>query len=397
MRNTFVDKISSTVKVLVEGKNVNSYIKRLIKSKIDIINLRYLDYSRVEIIIKYSDYLKLKDCRSIYKLKVIEKYGNLKFRDKIKKNYILFLFLILGIFLITFLSNVIFKIEIIHTNSNIIELVEKELKKYGIVKYKIKKNYYEIEEIEDKILEDNKNDLEWIEIEEVGTKYIIRIEERKIKENNNDNKYQNIIMSKSGILKKIVATSGEKVRDINTFVSKGDVVISGMITKPNGEIIYTNASGKIYATVWYTIDVEYPYNYKEEILTGKSKEVYYIKFLNKRISLFDFNKFKNFQSLPNIIMQNDILPISFVKEKQYEVNVIDEIYTEEQVIDKAIVLSEDRLLASNSKIESIDDVSIIFKEDLGSKIRLRLFLSVTEEVSELREINVEELNSDKDM
>lgn len=397
MRNTFVDKISSTVKVLVEGKNVNSYIKRLIKSKIDIINLRYLDYSRVEIIIKYSDYLKLKDCRSIYKLKVIEKYGNLKFRDKIKKNYILFLFLILGIFLITFLSNVIFKIEIIHTNSNIIELVEKELKKYGIVKYKIKKNYYEIEEIEDKILEDNKNDLEWIEIEEVGTKYIIRIEERKIKENNNDNKYQNIIMSKSGILKKIVATSGEKVRDINTFVSKGDVVISGIITKPNGEVIYTSASGSIYATVWYTIDVEYPYNYKEEILTGKSKEVYYIKFLNKRISLFDFNKFKNFQSLPNIIMQNDILPISFVKEKQYEVNVIDEIYTEEQVIDKAIVLSEDRLLASNSKIESIDDVSIIFKEDLGSKIRLRLFLSVTEEVSELREINVEELNSDKDM
>lgn len=391
MKNTFIDKITSTVKVLVEGKNVNNYIKRLIKDKIDIISLNYLDYSRVEIIIKYSDYLKLKDSRSIYKLKIKEKYGKLKFREKIRKNYILFLSLIMGILFIVYLSKVIFSIEIIHINSDVVSLVEKELKKYDIVKYKMKKKYEEIEKIEDKILEDNKNKLEWIEIEEVGTKYIVRIEERKIKENNNDSKFQDVVMGKSGILKKIVATSGEKIKEINTFVSKGDIVISGMITKPNGEIIYTSANGSIYATVWYTIDVEYPYHYKEEILTGKKREVFYIHFFNKKFSLFPFKKFNSFQIEPDIIMYNKILPISFVKEKQYEVNVIDEIYTEEQVIDKAIVLSEDRLLASNPKIESIDEVSIISKEDFGSKIRIKLFLSVNEEVSELREINSEEI------
>ena len=395
MRNTFIDKIESTVKVLIEGKNINNYIKRLIKSKIDIIDLRYLNYNKVEIIIKYSDYLKLKDNRTIYKLKVVEKYGKLKLKDKIKKNYILILSLIIGIFLIIFLSNIIFDIEIIHTNKEIIELIKKELENNGIKKYKLKKSYEELEKIEDKILEDNKTRLEWIEVEVVGTKYIVRIEERKIKENNIDTKYQDIVMRKSGILKKIVATSGEKVKEINTFVSKGDVVIKGAITKPNGDIIYTNARGSIYATVWYTIDVEYPYHYKEEVLTGKSKEVYYIKFLNKRISLFDFNKFNSFHSNPKVIMHNDILPISFVKEKQYEVNVIDEIYTEEQVIDKAIVLAEDRLLSSNSKIESIDEVSVISKENLNSKIKLKLFLSVTEEVSETREIDMEEFKNNK--
>lgn len=396
MRNTFIDKITSTVKVVVEGKNVNNYIKRLIKDKIDIISLKYLDYNKVEIIIKYSDYLNLLDNRTIYKLKVIEKYGKLKFRDRIKKNYILFISLIIGIFIIIFLSNVIFDIEIIHTNKEIIELMEKELKKYDIDKYHFKKDYDEIEKIEDKILEDNKTRLEWIEIEEVGTKYIIRIEERKIKENNTNNSYQDVVMSKSGILKKIIATSGEKVKEINTFVSSGDVVISGAITKPNGEIIYTSASGSIYATVWYTIEVEYPYHYKEEKLTGKSKEVFYIQFLNKRISLFDFNKFNSFQSEPDVIMYNDIIPISFVKEKQYEVNVIDEIYTEEQVIDKAIVLAEDRLISSNTKIESIDEVSVISKENMESKIKLKLFLSVTEEVSMVREIDIEELKENEE-
>ena len=391
MRNTFIDKLESSVKVVIEGKNVNNYIKRVIKDKINIINLKYLDYNKVEITIKYNDYLKLKDHRSIYKLKVIEKYGKLKIKDKLKKNYILLLFLLIGIFIIVFLSNIIFNIEIIHSNKEIIELVEKELKNNGIEKYGLKKSYQELEQIEDKILENNKTTLEWIEIEVVGTKYIIRIEERKIKENNTSNKYQNIVMGKSGILKKIIATSGEKVKEINTFASKDNVVISGIITKPNGETIYTSASGSVYATVWYTINVEYPYHYKEEVLTGKSKEVYYIKLFNKRISLLDFNKYKNFQSEPNIIISNNIFPISLIKEKQYEVNIIDEIYTKEEIINKAIELSERRLLSSNSKIESINEVNVISKENLDSKIKLKLFLSVTEEVSEIKVIDIEEI------
>lgn len=391
MRNDIFDKLTSTVRVIIEGKNVNNYIKRLVKNKIDIIDLKYIDYSCVEIIIKYSDYLKLKDNRTIYKLKIVEKYGKLKLKYKLIKNYILFLFLFLGFFIIYFLSNVVFDIEIIHTSNEVVELMSRELKKYGIEKYKMKKKYSDIEKIEDKILEDNKTKLEWIEIEEVGTKYIIRIEERKTKENNAINDYQDIVMSKSGILKKIIAKSGEKVKEINTFVKKGDVVIKGSVTKPNGENIYLSADGEVYANVWYTIDIEYPYHYREEVLTGKNKNVYFINFFDKRISLFDFNKFNSFQSKPKVIMYNDIIPISFVKEKQYEVNVIDEIYTDEQIILKAIELAESRLLSSNSKIDYIDEVTIVKKEDMGSKINLKLFLSVVEEVTEVKKINVDEL------
>ena len=388
MKNTFIDKFKSSVKILVEGKNINNYIKRIIDSKISIIDLKYINYNRAEIIIKYNDYLTLKDKRSIYKLKVIEKYGKLKLIDGLKENYILFFSLFIGIFIIVFLSNFIFDIEIIHSNKDIIELIENELLKNDIKKYHFKKKYIEIEKIEDKILEENKKSLEWIEIEEVGTKYIIRIEERKIKEKEDNNMYQNVVMSKSGIIKKIIATSGEKVKEVNSFVSKDSVVISGEITKPNGDIIYTSASGRVYATVWYTIDVEYPYHYKEEILTGKTMEVYYIKIFNKKIGLFLFDKYKNFQSEPDIIISNNIFPISLVKEKQYELNVIDDIYTEDEVINKAIELSESRLLASNSKIESIDEVSVISKENLDSKIKLKLFLSVLEEVSEIRKIDI---------
>ena len=390
MKNTFLNKIESSVRVKITGKNVNNYLKRLIANKIDLIDLKYNSHNEAVVTIKYSDYLKLKTVRSSYDVKVTNTYGKLRIRNKIKRSYILLSSIILGIALIILLSNIIFSIEVIHTNKSVIELVSNELNKNGLKKYTFKKKYKDIKKIEDKILNDNKDKLEWISIDIIGTKYVVRIEERKIKNENNDNIYQDIVASKSGVIKKIIALSGEKKCEIDNFVSKGDTIIKGSITKPNNEIILTHASGLVYAEVWYQISVEYPYQYKEEILTGNKKNIYYLKFINKRLELFNFKKYKNFQKEPKILLYNNIIPISLVKEKQYEVNIIDEIYTTEEVINKAITLAESKLMSSNKKIDKIDKVSIIKKEEYGSKIKLDLFISVIEEIGEIKILNNEE-------
>lgn len=390
MKNTFLNKIESSVRVKITGKNVNNYLKRLIANKIDLIDLKYNSHNEAVVTIKYSDYLKLKTVRSSYDVKVTNTYGKLRIRNKMKRSYILLSSIILGIALIILLSNIIFSIEVIHTNKSVIELVSNELNKNGLKKYTFKKKYKDIKKIEDKILNDNKDKLEWISIEIVGTKYVVRIEERKIKNENNDNIYQDIVASKSGVIKKIIALSGEKKYEIDNFVSKGDTIIKGSITKPNNEVILTHASGLVYAEVWYQISVEYPYQYKEEILTGNKKNIYYLKFINKRLELFNFKKYKNFQKEPKILLYNNILPINLVKEKQYEVNIIDEIYTTEEVINKAITLAESRLMSSNKKIDKIERVSIIKKEEYDSKIKLDLFISVIEEIGEVKILNEEE-------
>lgn len=392
MKNTFLNKIESSVRVKITGKNVNNYLKRLIANKIDLIDLKYNSHNEAVVTIKYSDYLKLKTVRSSYDVKVTNTYGKLRIRNKMKRSYILLSSIILGIALIILLSNIIFSIEVIHTNKSVIELVGNELNKNGLKKYTFKKKYKDIKKIEDKILNDNKDKLEWISIDIIGTKYVVRIEERKIKNENNDNIYQDIVASKSGVIKKIIALSGEKKYEIDNFVSKGDTIIKGSITKPNNEVILTHASGLVYAEVWYQISVEYPYQYKEEILTGNKKNIYYLKFINKRLELFNFKKYKNFQKEPKILLYNNILPISLVKEKQYEVNIIDEIYTTEEVINKAITLAESRLMSSNKKIDKIERVSIIKKEEYDSKIRLDLFISVIEEIGEVKTLNEEESN-----
>ena len=69
-----------------------------------------------------------------------------------------------------FISNVIFSIEIVYNDQEIVSKIEKELKKYEIQKFKLKKEYSELEKIKEEILSNNKDTLEWLEIVEDGTK-----------------------------------------------------------------------------------------------------------------------------------------------------------------------------------------------------------------------------------
>ena len=390
MKNTFIDKIESSVKILVNGKNVNNYIKRLIKDNINILKFIPISHKEADIIIKYEDYLKIKEYRTIYKLKVISKYGKLKLLSFIKKNIYMFISLIIGIIILYTLSNIIFEVEVIHSSSEIKELLYKELENNGIKKYLFKKNYEQLESIEDKILEDNKDKLEWIEIVENGTNYIVRVEERKLKEENNDINNYDIVSSKNAIIYSISASKGEKAKKINDYVTEGDIIISGTLLKPDGSKIVTSANGIVYGEVWYTIDVEYPFIYREETPTGNSKEVYVINFLGKRISLFNFNKFKIYNANSKILLSNNFIPINLVKEKQYEVNVIDDYYTEEEAIDKAIELGKDKLL-SNDKIKEIKEITILESISNESKVRLKLFASVIEDIGVYKEIQEEVL------
>ena len=88
-------------------------------------------------------------------------------------------------------------------------------------------------------------------------------------------------------------------------------------------------------------------------------------------------------------MDNNVVPIKFIKEKQYEVNIIEKIYTEEEVIKEAITYAKEKLQESNHNILKIKDYSIMKKENIGNKVKLKIFFSVIEDITKIEEIKVE--------
>ena len=328
-------------------------------------------------------YKKLLELKSIYEVSVIENLGGKKFEEELKKNSILFLFILLGGVIIVFLSNVIFKVEIIHSDREIRELLEAELKKEGIVKFGLKKNYKELTNIRNKILDNNKQVLEWVEIVGYGTKYIVRVEERKFNEEKDSFKYQSIISKKDAVLTRVDAIRGEKVRNVNEYVKAGDVVISGNIIKPDNSKVVTKAEGKVYGEVWYEVDIDYPIVYQETNLTGNSKMVYALYFLGKRIRLFDFDNYKFFEAKCDILISSNFLDIKFVREKQLEVIIKDEVFTEEIAKVKALDYIRSKLLKDNLDIIEISDIKILNNSSDEDSIRFKLFVRAIENIGEV--------------
>lgn len=387
MKDKILKIFSSSIKIKVTGRNINNFLKRLINNNINIEKVIPISHKEIDLIINYQDLDKVLKLKTIYNIKIVRYYGKLRIIKRIKKDIFILSSLLISLLLIYTLSNVIFKVEVIHSNKNIIKLVTKELEDNGIKKYKFVKNYQEIEQIKNKILEENKNTLEWLEIIREGTKYTIRVEERIINNKPKDNKIYNIVASKNAVIKNIYAESGEKIRSINTYVKKGDIIISSDITLPNNEKISKTASGKVQGEVWYNINIEYPYQYHEIKYTGNKKKVLVLNLLNKRISFFDFHKYKTFNRNIKYIFNNNITPISLIYEDEYETNIINEVYDYNTAKEKAITKAKDKILKKYPNIKDITNIKIIKEEDKKNKISLNLFVTCLEDITEYQEID----------
>lgn len=387
MKDKILKIFSSSIKIKVTGRNINNFLKRLINNNINIEKVIPISHKEIDLIINYQDLDKVLKLKTIYNIKIVRYYGKLRIIKRIKKDIFILSSLLISLLLIYTLSNVIFKVEVIHSNKNIIKLVTKELEDNGIKKYKFVKNYQEIEKIKNKILEENKDTLEWLEIIREGTKYTIRVEERIINNKPKDNKIYNIVASKNAVIKNIYAESGEKIRSINTYVKKGDIIISSDITLPNNEKISKTASGKVQGEVWYNINIEYPYQYHEIKYTGNKKKVLVLNLLNKRISFFDFHKYKTFNRNIKYIFNNNITPISLIYEDEYETNIINEVYDYNTAREKAITKAKDKILEKYPNIKDITNIKIIKEEDKKNKISLNLFVTCLEDITEYQEVN----------
>ena len=385
MKNSFIRSFKSKIKLNIKGKNIDRFIRRLIKNNIEIISLEQLKYNEINIII-YKKHLDIIDnIKTIYDVNIIRLFGFEKIKNIIFKNKYILFFLFVGIVLIYILSNIIFSVDIIHSDKEIRKLIKNELKIYGIDKYKLKKKYKEKEYIKEQILNKYRNKLEWMEIEEYGTKYRIKVEERKITKDNNKLYNRDLVAKKNGIIISVEASNGEIIKNRNDYVHIGDVIVSGNINLNEENKKQVPAIGKVYAETWYTVNIKYPYHYKKIIKTGKCKKVFSIKFINNNFE-FNIHKYKNKIIDNQILFKNNIIPISFNKQIQCEVNIIDKKYNKKNIIIEAVNKGKNKLLKKLPNDSIVLRYRILNLDYNKKGVELKLFFSVREDITDYRKI-----------
>ncbi len=367
------------VEVEVTGPFLKHFLIHLYRLHINISNIKYINEETISFTTNIDNVEKIETNFKDYQIKIINQKGIYKIIPAILKNKIFLTCLILGLLIFGICQNIIVKVEVIHSDKMIRQLVEEELDYYNIKRLTFKKSYNKLQEIKQKILDKYPDKLEWIEIENVGMTYKVRVEERiitKIKDNNN---LCNIIAKKSGIITKVISKNGMNLKEPGDYVSKGDIIIAGDISANEEVKNRVCAQGEAYGEVWYTANISIPLNYEVKEKTGK-----------KRINfMFDNGKEKKqiFKSrFKNAITKNKKLfsfwGITFYKQTEYEVQVTKKKYTASQAEAEALNLAQSKIKLKLNDKERIIKQKVLNKTMKNSKMEIEIFVSVEEQIGE---------------
>ena len=358
------------IKIEVTG-SINRFINKCISKKIYLSSISYIDDNKITCIINLEDYKNIKRLNYYSKIKIISYVGINKVKEIIKNNIFYIIIFILTFILIDIITSYIVDIEVIHSSSSIRKLIYKELDNNNVKKYSFAYNFNELDKIQQNILNNNKDKLEWISITKDGMKYIIRCEERKIKEINKESGYRNIVAKKDAYITKIISTKGVNLVRSGEYVKKGDVLISGEIKLYEEVKGNTLATGYVYGNVWYNVQLSIPKEENKKEYTGKSRFN-----ININDKIFFKNKYKYF-SQENIREIKILgLKIKFYKEKEYG-------YKKHILSDEEIEnLVNDKIKEKFSNIGTISSQKVLKKEINDSTIDYRVFVICNELINE---------------
>ena len=385
--------MTNRVKIKITGKHPTTFLKELIEKKINIYQLEKKEDSLM-IIISMEDYKKIKEKKTIYQLKIIKYYGISRIKYLIKKYWILILLWIIGIGLNYILSTRIWKIEIVNSNQKIIKLVRKDLEKYGIKVLKRKKTYQEREKIKKIIEQTEKNDIEWLEIEEKGSKYIIKVEQRKKNKQEKQCLPRNIVAKKSAIITDIHAEDGEVISKKNEYVSKGQVIISGWIHNKEEVVSKKCAKGVIYGETWYRVTVQIPKVKEKQLLTNRRKKVISLIIGNQEYSFPQ--KYRSYQKKEYNIIEEKIIPIKLSIINYQETRKKKKKYTSKEINQMALKKANKSIQKKLKSGEKVLEKKVLKKTQINSKIEVEIFIKVKENITSYEDISKIEIEKENE-
>jgi len=366
--------------IKIEGRRPNSLLSLLIILKIPFIKKKETkDYLILEIEEEY--FQKIKKLAPTYEITILKRTGKAYLIHLYKTKKIFLYSIIFAFLVIVLLTNIIFSVRVVETDKEIKDMILTDLRENGITRFRFKVSYKRKEAIREKILEKEKDYLEWLEIEEIGTMYQVKVIRRINNPKEEELKPRSIVAKKKGRITRIEADYGEVTTKKNDVVDKGDTLISGLIK--NKEEIKTKvaARGKVYAEVWYQVNLNLPTIYQEEIKTGNKKNTLEIIFLDKNIFISELFKYNNSISKETVLYNNPIIPfrISFTKKEEIKLKQV--AYQEDKTLKKIKKLAVDKLKQRIGNDIKILSINVLKKKASADKIEVELFFKVEEDIT----------------
>lgn len=371
----------------IKGKNPKRFLSKLLKLKINIADIKY-EKDKILLKVSYEDYKNIKQIKTIYTIKIIKTSGNKKLLEQVIKYKIPLLTFIISVFFLLIISNFILFINIDTENKNIKKIIKENLQENNVTLYSKKKSYTKLKEITQNIKNNNLDNIEWIEIDQKGVVLTVKVIERLSNNTNTNNNYKDIVASKNGYIKKIYSRKGEVLKNIDDYVKKGDIIISGNIFRNDKVVDRVKANGKVYAEVWYIVKLNDKLIHQEITPKEVGKQKLILKVNKKEITFLTIPKKVITENKKNFF-KNDIFSLYLKQEKNYQKETTK--YKENDLTDILNKRAKNAINKNLKKDEYIIKQKTLKKYIKNGKMYIEVFFKTYEDISlEKDSVKIEE-------
>lgn len=287
MFNYLFHFLSGYVIIKIEGKNTELFLNCCVNENLGLrkIKRRGREFAQAEISPKMYYRLKLyaRDCDC--KISVLKRIGFPFLLMRLKKRKTFCLCGIAAVILLVWLCSRVWVIDIRETDPVKRNIISEILKDNGVV-CGMPRSLLDPELLQQEVLVlHNEYTRFWAEAK--GTRITVDVRYAKsIPDIDPSQKVCNIVAEKNGIIQKLVVRRGHPVVTEGMYVTRGQLLVSGITPVNNYGDLYVYSDADVIANTTYTFSDSLPLEFSQRIKTGKSTKKYCVNIFGKDFNLF---------------------------------------------------------------------------------------------------------------
>jgi similar to stage IV sporulation protein len=375
------------VRIQIKGKRLERLINRMMNRRFEVWHIRRLNEEIAELSITVPDFFQLRGllqetgCRA----KVLKKAGWPFILKKMRRRAGFAFGLVAFGLLLYLLSSVIWSVEIEGvTLPETEQALRQELANLGVERGKLKFLADDYQAIQRQIMTVVPHTT-WVGFQYEGTKAILRVVEKTLPEIEPAPGARHLVAKKKAVIYDLFVERGQPMVKPNQYVEPGDILVSGIIGTEDREQIVA-ATGKVWGEVWYEGNIEVPLVQQAKVMTGEQRTRYAVRLGDFSWRLWGFQKstFRQYTVVEDeytFSIRNWRFPLSWVVEKEYEVEEIKKERSTEEAVKLGVEIGRKNILGKLDPEAEIREENILRQHVENGKVYIKMHYSVIEEIA----------------
>ncbi|MED3725375.1 sporulation protein YqfD [Priestia filamentosa] len=385
MKNQWLHFWVGKIHLKLTGEGIERFLNDCTRQDISVLNVQFKNEGEVRATFLLKDLSKIRTIIRKHPCKIhfTKSEGAPFWQKRLLKNVGFVCGTLLCLFVILFLSNMVWSIEIKGANPKTEHEIMKKLDELGV---KVGKSQFAIDDPEtlQKKITDDIEDITWIGVELRGTSYHFQVVEKKAPKESKGSSPQNLIAKKKAIINYMFVEKGQPIVEVNEHVEKGQTLVSGVIGNEK-ESKSISAKGEILGEVWYKSTVEVPIKTEFEVLTGESKTKHSVSLFGGKLPFWgffddDYKTKKKEKIVKPVYFFNWKTPLKYEKQVIRENEKVTRQYTKKEAVKRGLQIAREDLLSKVDGEAKIVDENVLHQTTDNGKVKLVVYYQVIENI-----------------